>query len=339
MEERDSEPSDTIVHLCGVNKNIHMKAINIKAYGTPEVLEVTEQEMPVPAPDEVLVKVKAIGINYADLLIRKGIYPMIPQFPAIMPGEISGEVIQTGSAVSHLQPGQQVTGYAPGGYAAYAAVPAAGLTLLPHGLEPSRGLLSQALTAQHLLEQASGYQSVVITAAGGGVGSNAVQLARIRGVKQIIAITGSTHKHDYVRSLGATHTLSTEDPSWLQQLAAITGHGADLILDATGGDTTSTLVQALAVNGTLIVYGSTSTQPANLNPQELIMKSARVIGSTVYNIPPEQRQQWLAYLIGLTEAGQLKGQVNSYPFTAVAQAHQDIEQRRTTGRTILVFPD
>ncbi|MBC9933000.1 quinone oxidoreductase family protein [Chitinophaga qingshengii] len=317
-----------------------MKAVTLHAYGAPEVLQVAELPMPHPAPQEVIVKVQAVAVNYADLLVRQGVYPMIQQFPAILPGEISGVITATGSEVQHLQPGQRVSGYAPAGYAAYAAMPVAGVIVLPEAVVPAQGLLTQSLTAQHLLEQTSGYRSVVITAAGGGVGSQVVQLARIKGIPQIIALTGSAAKQQYVRSLGATHAINYRDSDWLQQLTNITGpQGADLILDATGGDTPSRLVTALAVNGTLIIYGNSSAQPSSVNPRELIMKSARVVGSTVYNIPPVQRQQWTDYLVQLIATGQLTSKVNSYPFTEAALAHQDVENRHNTGKTVLTFPD
>lgn len=317
-----------------------MKAVTLNAYGAPEVLEVTEQPMPAPAPHEVIVKVQAVGVNYADLLIRQGVYPFIPQFPAILPGEINGIITATGSEVQHLQAGQRVTGHAPAGYAAYAAIPAAGLTVLPDQIPPAAGLLTHPLTAQHLLEQTSGYRSVVITAAAGGVGSQAVQLAKIKGVPLIIALTGSTAKQEYVRTLGATHAINYRDTDWLQQLTAITGQqGADLILDATGGDMPAQLATALAVNGTLIVYGNSSGQPSSINPQELVMKSARVVGSTVYNIPAGQRQQWSDYLVKLIATGQLQARINSYPFTDAARAHSDMGNRQNTGRTVLTFPE
>ncbi|NLR67863.1 zinc-binding dehydrogenase [Chitinophaga varians] len=317
-----------------------MKAVTLNAYGTPEVLEVTEQPMPVPAPHEVIVKVQAVGVNYADLLVRQGIYPFIPQFPAVLPGEVSGTIAQTGTEVQHLQPGQRVTGYAPAGYAAYTAIPAAGLTLLPDRIAPAAGLLTHSLTAQHLLEQTSGYRSVVITAAAGGVGSQAVQLAKIKGVPQIIALTGSEAKQAYVRSLGATHAINYRDTDWLRQLTDIAGpQGVDLILDATGGDTPAQLLSVLAANGTLIVYGNSSGHPTSINPQELIMKSARIVGSTVYNIPPAQRQEWSDYLVNLIATGQLQAQINSYPFTDAARAHSDMANRRNTGRTVLSFPE
>lgn len=323
----------------GLNQN-HMKAVTLNAYGAPEVLEVTDQPMPAPASQEVIVKVQAVGVNYADLFIRQGIYPFIPQFPAILPGEVSGIITETGSEVQHLKAGQRVTGHAAAGYAAYVAIPAAALTVLPDNVTPAEGLLTHALTAQHLLEQTSGYRSVVITAAAGGVGSKAVQLAKIKGVPQIIALTGSAAKQDFVRSLGATHAINYRDADWMQQLTAITGtQGADLILDATGGDTPAQLVTALALNGTLIIYGNSSGQPTSVNPQELIMKSARIIGSTVYNIPPEQRQQWSRYLLELIADGRLLSQVNSYPFTDVVRAHSDMANRQNTGRTVLTFPD
>ena len=323
--------------FCGTKNIIHMKAIVLKQYGGPDVLELQDAAMPGPAADEVLVKVQAVNVNYADVLVRRGIYPAGAPLPAIAPGEVEGVVEKAGAAVTHLRPGQRVTGFAPAGYAEYAVLKAAQAICLPAGLPLGHGLLGHALTAQNLLHQAEGCQSVVITAAAGGVGSMAVQLAVLKGVKNIIGLVGSREKVARVKALGATHAISYEEADWQQQVRAATGNtGADLVLDAVGGAIGGALVGLLAPKGTLVVYGSSSGQPTLVTAQELIFTGARVTGATLFTAPPEKLQQWAGEVIQYMEAGRLQLQVTPYPLADAAVAQEAVEGRKTMGKVVLV---
>lgn len=301
-----------------------MQAIITTQTGGPEVLTIQQTTKPQPQPDEILVKTTAIGINYADLQIRKGIYP---KSDAIMPGEIEGIIEQAGANVKHLQAGQKVTGYSTQGYAEYATIHASQAFVVPDDLPSGHGLLVQALTAQHLLSQSGGPSSILITAAAGGVGSFLIQLAKLKGIKTIVALTGSKEKHAYVKSLGATHAYTYSEQ---------TGLTVDVVLDAIGGETATALLPLLAQHGTMIVYGGTASQPTNIDVQQLIYKSNKVIGSTIYAVPVEQKQQWFNELIDLIKEGKLIFNITTYPFADVAKAHQAIENRTTTGKVVLV---
>lgn len=301
-----------------------MLAIITTQTGGPEVLTIQQTAVPQPQPDEILVKTTAIGINYADLLIRKGIYP---KTTAIMPGEIEGIIEQTGSNVKHLHAGQKVSGYSTQGYAEYATIHASQAFVLPIDLPSGHGLLVQALTAQHLLSQAGDPSSILITAAAGGVGSFLVQLAKLKGIKTIIALTGSKEKYAFVRSLGATHAYTYGEQTNLK---------ADVIVDAVGGETGAALIHQLAPYGTMIVYGGTAGQPTNIDVQQLIHKFGKVTGSTLYSLSAEQKQQWYHELADLITQGKLTFHITTYPFADVVKAHQAIENRTTTGRVALV---
>lgn len=317
-----------------------MKAIILKEYGGPEVLALQEVAMPQPAADEVLVKVAAVNVNYADALIRRGVYPAGKELPAVVPGEVEGVVEQAGADVKHLQPGQRVTGYAPAGYAEYAVLKAAQAIQLPHDLPLGHGLLTHALTAQNLLHQVENYSAVIITAAAGGVGSMAIQLAKLKGVKTIIGLAGSKEKLAYVTSLGATHAISYADAGWQQQVKAATGNaGADLVLDAIGGEVGSALVPLLAAKGTLVVYGNSSGQPTLITAQQLIYTGAKVTGATLFNVPPATLQQWANELIRHIQEGRLQLQVTRYSLAEAAAAQRDIEGRLTTGKVVLTIEE
>lgn len=302
-----------------------MQAIITTKTGGPEVLTIQETPIPQPQPDEVLVRTTTIGINYADLLIRKGIYP---KTAAIMPGEIEGIIEQAGSNIKHLHPGQKVSGYSSNGYAEYATIHTSQTFVIPDDLPSGHGLLVQALTAQHLLSQAGDPKSILITAAAGGVGSFLIQLARLKGIKNIIALTGSKEKHAFARSLGATHAYTYGEQTDLT---------ADVIVDAIGGETGAALLPLLAPYGTMIVYGGTAGEPTNIDVQQLIHKFGKITGSTLYSLSTEQKQQWYDELTDLIKQGELIFNITTYPFADVAKAHQAIEDRTTTGRVALVL--
>jgi len=185
-----------------------MQAIQLAATGEPEVLELKQLPAPNMLPGEVLVKIEAIGLNFVDTLIRKGKHPSFQSFPAIMPGEIEGVITSVSKDVTQFYPGQRVTGYTQAAYAQFAAISTEQLTVLPDDLPTGKGMLIQHLTAQNLLHQASGYRSVLITAAAGGVGSSVICTARIKNVPVIAGLLGNMQKAPYVQSLGATHAIS-----------------------------------------------------------------------------------------------------------------------------------
>lgn len=315
-----------------------MKAIILNQYGGPEVLTWQETEKPLPQVDEVLIKTAAIGINYANVLIRQGKYRAYYPLPARMPGEIEGVIEAVGANVQHLTIGQRVTGVANNGYAAFAAINAKEVFVLPPDLPATQGLLSQGLTAQYLLQQANDFQSVIITAAASGVGSFAVQLARLKGVKNIIALAGNKEKVAYAKSLGASHAFSYFDADWQEQVLQATDNtGANLILDAIGGDIGTALATMISQHGTMVVYGNMSEKSMAIDGNTMGLKSNRIIGASVYHATPENKQQWFNEMMAWLQAGKLKLDVTAFPYTAIVAAFQFLENRNATGRVVLTL--
>ena len=239
-----------------------MKAIFITQHGDSTVLRLRETETPIPSGQEVMVRVTAIGINYADILVREGVYPIGP-LPAIAGAEVTGIIESVGNDVHDLKPGQKVSGVAQQGYAAYALLQASQVFPVPDEIPSEQALSFQALTACHLLEQTNGYQSLLITAAAGGIGSMVVQLAKSRGIPLIIDMTGNNKKMEYIRSMRATHAISFQDDQWASVLQEITARkGVDLVLDAVGGPIGASLIHQLAPGGKMVVFGSNGQDSA-----------------------------------------------------------------------------
>jgi NADPH2:quinone reductase len=178
---------------------------------------------------------------------------------------------------------------------------------------------------------------VIVTAAGGGVGSIAIQLAKIKGAETIIGLTGSMQKADLIHSLGATAVIDYRSDNWLDQLDALTKKkGADLILESVGGDIGSALFTRLAPGGTMVVYGFSSGKLASIDMQSLVISATRVVGARLITASEVQKQQWANELVQWIRTGQLKTPITSYSLADVAQAHADMENRSTTGRVILL---
>lgn len=315
-----------------------MQAIQLAATGEPEVLQLKELPEPDIRPGEVLVKIDAIGLNYVDTLIRKGKHPVLQSFPAIMAGEIEGTITRVGKDIAQFYPGQRVTGYAQAGYAQFATIPAAQLTVLPDDLPIGKGMLIQHLTAQNLLHQASGYQSVLVTAAAGGVGSSTISMARIKNIPMIAGLLGSMQKAPYIQSLGATHAISYLEDNWFHQLKEITNNtGFDLITDSVGGMIGSALVELLAPGGTLVVYGNSSGQPSSIDLQSIVMPTVKKItGARLNAVPAALKARWTEEIFQWITSEQLNVASTFYPLADAADAHRDMENRTTTGRLILL---
>ncbi|PSL44158.1 NADPH2:quinone reductase [Chitinophaga niastensis] len=313
-----------------------MKAIQLANQGDFEVLVIKDIPQPVCKPEEVLVRVEAVGLNYVDTLIRKGSHPVLKQFPAIMPGEVEGVIEATGKEVRHLYPGQRITGYANAGYAQFAVMPASEVTLLPNELPLGTGMLIQHLTAQNLLHQAAGYQSLLITAAAGGVGSSTIRIAKLKGISTIIGMVGSADKAGYILSLGATGTVIYTADNWQDQLDTLTEKkGVDLILESVGGPVASALLPRLSRGGTMVVYGNSSRQPTIVDISDLIISNTRIVSARLYSAPAELREQWTREIIQWILSGELDVSITLYPLADASRAHRDMEERRSIGRLIL----
>lgn len=315
-----------------------MKAVQFSEHGEADVLQIVELPVPQPQPGEVLIKVAAAGVNYADVLQRKGTYPVPVTLPHVTGYEVAGRVEAVGEGVTHLQAGQRVMAMIQGGgYADYAISPAQQAFPLPDGLGDAEAtaLLVQGMTAVGLLRTGN-YSSVLVLAAAGGVGSVLVQLAKNQG-KQVIAAVGSEAKKAQALDFGADAAVSYADADWVQQVRDATGgQGVSASFDAVGGAVGAGALQTLGVGGTGVIYGAASGEPTMLAGQQLIGQLQTLRGYTLF-ADAAKFGEYAGELVGYLSAGRLTLPVQTYPFAEVQTAHRDMESRRTQGKVVLVF--
>lgn len=242
-----------------------MKAIQIHTPGGPDVLKYVELPTPKPGPGEVLVKAHAIGISMPEMLVRQGVYAWMPPLPLIPGIEMSGTVVETGSGCTQLRVGQKVFVCArefkerANCYAEYIAGPENRIYAVPDGvdLDEVAGLANYQV-AWHLLNSALKgfqYESVLVLAAAGGVGSALVQLARVYG-KRVIAVTSSAERAAFVRAQGADEIIDRTQANVIDETLRLTGgRGVDLIMDCVGGPNVTALFKCLERFGMLMLYG------------------------------------------------------------------------------------
>jgi NADPH2:quinone reductase len=325
-----------------------MKAVQLRRFGGPEVLETIEIPTPVPGPGQVLVRIRAAGINFFETLLRGDRYAVTPELPMILGVEVAGvvEALGPGAAASLLGACVAVPlfafGRGDGGYAEFVAVDTAALVALPDGLafEDAAGLMVQGLTALHLLRQSPPRgRTVLVTAAAGGVGSLLVQLAKRAGAGRVVAAASTPEKLALARSLGADAGVDYSRAGWAAEVRDATGSaGADTIYDAVGGALATACLDAMAPGGEL-VFGAVGR--CDLGPAEL----ERMIGqnqswrgfSLLPLLTPATVQTDLAELFGLAAGGVLtvvRG--GRYPLGQAAVAHAALEGRQTTGKVVLL---
>ena len=311
-----------------------MKAIQIEEFGGPDVLEVVDLPDPEPADGHAVVDVARAGINFADTHAIRNDYLAEQTLPLIPGGEISGTT-PDGRRVAAIM--------ASGGYAQKVAVPEAWLVPLPDEVsdEQAAGLLLQGLTAHALLHYCAHVEegeTVVVEAAAGGTGSLAVQLAKRAGAK-VIALASSDEKQDLCRRLGADATADSRADDLKEAiLDANGGEQVDVILHMSGTGFEPEL-HALGMLGRIVVFGNAARHPNELQTNYLLQTSKSVLGFWLVALIARRRdliQSMTADLLGAVASGELEVVIgNTYPLSEVAQAHKDIQERRTTGKLLL----
>ena len=229
----------------------------VDRYGGPERLLLRERPDPIPAAGEVLVETAAIGLNFADLFVRAGVYPRTPKPPMVPGMEISGTVVSVGEGVEGLAPGQRVAAVPIfGGHAERVVVPASRVFPLPDGVDlvEAAAMPVVFLTAWYALDRARVREGerVVVTAAAGGVGTALLQMSRLRNVR-VLALVGSARKVPVCRELGAAAAGTYEEADRL--LESEMGGRADVVIDAVGGRLFRRLWNRLALDGRYALYG------------------------------------------------------------------------------------
>jgi len=327
-----------------------MKAVQIDRFGGPEVFATVEVPTPVPGPGQLLIRVKAAGVNLADTLMRANRYAMTPELPTILGSEAAGIVEATGPGVAEFNLGQRVAaplfvGIGLGAYAEYVVIDAALAVALPDAIsfDQAAAVMSQGLTALYLTRQAPPMgKTVLVTAAAGGVGALLVQLAQRAGARKVIAAASSADKLHFARGLGADAGVNYTDEDWTRQLLDATdGVGPDIIYESVGGDITAKNLANLAPGGEMVIYGALNIQSFNLGVPELlgmIFKNQSVTGfALVPLLTPADLRSGMAEIFDLMASGALVVTIGGrFPMHDAGPAHAALEGRGTTGKLILL---
>src|SRR6266567_2902659 len=322
-----------------------MKAIRVNETGGPEVLHLEEIETPTPKAGEILIKVAAAGINYADLAQRQGAYLTRTHTPTTPGFEFAGTVVALGSGISAAAVGTRVVAFGDGGYAEYALAQAANTIPIPPNLDfiHAAAFPVQGITAYQLLREAARIQpgeSILIHAAAGGVGTLAVQLARLMGAGTIIGTASNAGKLELARRLGADVAINYTEEHWVEQVNNATGgQGVDIILEMVGGQVAEQNLQCLAHFGRMVIYGAASGQIAQFSGIQLMYKNQAIIGywlTSQMNRPDHitlAAMELMQYLI----SGKLEIVVGqTFPLAQAAEAHRAIAERKTMGKVVLL---
>ena len=315
-----------------------MKAIRIHEFGGAENLRLDEIETPTPLAGEVLIRVAAAGINFADTMLRQNKYIFTPTLPFTIGFEVAGIIESVGDGVTHVKVGQRVLAVIRGGgYAEYAVANAATLVPIPEGLGfgAATALLVQGLTAIGLIVDLKAGQTILVHAAAGGVGSLLVQLAKKRGAT-VIGTASNTEKLQKITDLGADHAINYTESDWAEQVLTSTdGKGPDVIIEMVGGDIGRANAQLLAVHGTMHVYGAASAEDFQISAWSLLGKAQTVRGYNLNLETPENMYNFTGELMQMIAADALRIEVTAFPLEKAADAHTAIEGRKTTGKVVL----
>jgi NADPH2:quinone reductase len=321
------------------------KAIRIFKTGGPEVMEYVDVEVGEPGPGEARVRHHACGLNYIDVYFRTGLYPQ--PLPAGIGMEGAGVVEAVGKGVSHVKPGDRVAYAArpPGAYAEARVMPAAVLVKLPDNIDFETGaaMMLQGLTVQYLFRRTfalKGGETILFHAAAGGVGLIACQWARALGVN-LIGTVGSDQKGELAKQHGAAHVINYNKENFVERVKEITGgRGVPVVYDSIGADTFTGSLDCLSPLGTMVSFGSASGPVPPFSLNELASRGSLFITRPTlftYSAKREDLEAMAADLFDVVGSGKVKIEINQrYALKDAAQAHIDLEGRKTTGSTILL---
>lgn len=320
-------------------------AIRVHRHGGPEVLQVEDVDPGAPGPGEVQVRHTAIGVNYIDVYDRTGLYPMA--LPGILGREAAGVVTAVGRRVSGLKVGARVAYVLPqpGAYCELRNVPAERLVRIPRAIsdEQAAALMLKGLTAHYLLRRTYRVrrgETILVHAAAGGVGLILCQWAKALGA-HVIGVVGSEAKAELARRHGCRHVLIAGRDEIVASVRKLTrGEGVSVVYDSVGKDTFFESLDCLRPLGMMVTYGNASGPPPAISPLELSRRGSLFLTRPTlfsYIARREDLDAAARELFAVVRSGKVRVRIGQrYALADAAEAHRDLEARRTTGSTVLL---
>lgn len=321
-----------------------MKAVQVTKFGGPEVLGYVDVPDPSPSEGQALIQVEAIGVNFADLKAREGGHISAAPPPFIPGLEAAGTVLAVGGKVGRVAPGDRVVAFPAGAYAERVVAPEALTYPLPPAVPfgAAAACLLVFNTAYHALKtqgRLAAGDSVMVHAAGGGVGTAAVQLAKLWGAR-VFACAGSDEKLARVKALGADETINYVTQDLAEEVKRRTdGKGVNLVLDSVGGEVFAKSLQALGLLGRVVIFGNSSGRPRTVDETALQGMSKTVAGLSLGGIRarrPEFVRSGCEELLRLLAEGKIQPVIGRrLPLREAAEAHRFLASRASFGKILL----
>jgi NADPH:quinone reductase len=323
-----------------------MKAIQIKKTGGPEVMEYVDLALPTPKTNEAVVNIKAAGVNFIDVYHREGRYPA--QLPLVPGQEGAGVVSAVGPEVKNVKVGDRVASAGmQGSYAEFASVPAEKLARIPDKLdfEQAAAAMLQGMTAHYLLHSTYSLkrgETTLIHAAAGGTGLLLVQIAHQIGAR-VIGTVSTEEKAKLAREAGADHVILYTQTDFEAETKKITNNkGVDVVYDSVGKTTFEKSLNVLQPRGYMVLFGGSSGAVPPFDPLLLTQKGSLFLtrpSLAHYMSTREEIETRAKYVLEAITAGKLRLRIeHRYPLSQAQQAHRDLEERKTTGKLVLL-PD
>jgi NADPH:quinone reductase len=322
-----------------------MRAVVVNEFGKPEVMKLVDSEIPTISPTQVLIRVEKTSVNYADIKARygnkgKGRFPFIPGLDA------AGVIVDKGSEVQHLQIGDRVIAFpANGSYAEYVAAE----SILTYGIPdqisfegaaacPTVSFLSYKILAE--IARIEKGETILIHSAAGGVGSTAIQIAKLLGAGKIIGTVGDERKALIAIQAGADHIICYDKEDFAEKVNDLTdGNGVNIVLDSIAGTITQKSFSCLAPYGRLVQFGNSSGKAGTISTSDLHSSCRSVLGfslGTTRQIRPETLKDTAQQIIRFIVEGKLKFEIaHRFPLEEAISAHKLIESRASTGKILL----
>jgi NADPH2:quinone reductase len=323
-----------------------VRAALVKEFGPPSTLVVEEVEDPVAGPCEVVIGVAAASVNFPDLLVVDGSYQILPDRPFSPGKEAAGTVLSVGEGVTRIKTGDRVLALMEfGGYAEKLKVAEDLVIPLPDsvGFPEAAAFGLVYLTAWFGLVRRAAIKAgdtVLVTGAGGGVGSAGVQLAKALGAT-VIALAKDNDRAELARSQGADHVLTSGADTLRDDLMALTGgRGVDITLEMLGGEVLTQVIRATAWEGRVVIVGFASGRQAPVKPGHLLVKNISLIGlqaSDYRDRTPKEMRAATQTMLELVVSGQLDPQIHrTYPLDEAAAALEHVGQGKVRGKIVIV---